>query len=72
MAQARVTLDAAKRCQLYNRAERLLIEDVGGVFVGYPVWGVLYKPWVAGVRARKDGVRVYYRFRLTEAYIKKH
>jgi ABC-type oligopeptide transport system substrate-binding subunit len=72
LAQARVMLDPAKRCQLYNRAERILIEDVGGVFVGYPTWGVMYKPWVAGVRARKDGVRVYYRFRLTEAYIKKH
>lgn len=72
VAQARSTLDAGARCTLYNNAERILIEDVGAVFLGYPVWAALHKPWVGGIRRRRDGVRAFYKFQLTDAYIKQH
>lgn len=70
--QARGEIDLTKRCQLYNEAERLLIEEVGGAFVGYPVWGTLYKPWIGGVRAAEGGARKPYKFLWADAYIKKH
>ncbi len=72
LERARVELDCAKRCQYYSNAERMLIEDVGAVFLGSPVWGVLARPWVKGGRARRDGAHVRYWLKLAEIYIQKH
>lgn len=70
--QARSEIDLTKRCQLYDQAEKILIEDVGAVFVGYPVWGTLYKPYIGGVKVAEVGVRKPYKFLWADAYIKKH
>ncbi len=72
ITEARSILDQTARCKAYNDAERILIEDVGGVFLGYPVWAALHKPWVGGIRRRRDGVRAQYKFLITDAYIKQH
>lgn len=53
---ARGELDVAKRCELYNEAERILIEDVGGVFIGHPIEGVIWSSHLGGLRTTEDGV----------------
>ncbi|MFQ5857266.1 MAG: ABC transporter substrate-binding protein [Anaerolineae bacterium] len=70
--EARSELDPEKRCQLYHEAERILVEDVGAVFVGHPIQAVLFKPYVGGVRVSKQGARIPYRKLWTDMYIKRH
>lgn len=67
---ARGELDTAKRCQMYNEAEKILIEDVGGVFIGHPVEGVLWSAHLGGLRTSKDGIHRNSYLTWTDIYIK--
>jgi ABC-type transport system substrate-binding protein len=58
--QAAGELDTAKRGELYHQAERILIEDVAAVFIGNPVQGELWQPWIEGLKTRADGARIHY------------
>ncbi|MFN8593615.1 MAG: peptide ABC transporter substrate-binding protein [Thermomicrobiales bacterium] len=40
--------DEAKRAELYQQAEEILIKDVGGVFLWHPVFTQLWKPYIEG------------------------
>ncbi|MFN8678714.1 MAG: ABC transporter substrate-binding protein [Thermomicrobiales bacterium] len=40
--------DVARRAELYQQAEAILIKDVGGVFLWHPVFTQLWKPYIAG------------------------
>lgn len=40
--------DEARRAELYQQAEAILIKDVGGVFLWHPVFTQLWKPYIAG------------------------
>ena len=44
--------DAAKRDQMFRDAEKILVDDVGGVFIDHRWQGSLYQPYVQG-----DGFR---------------
>lgn len=68
--QARGELDTAKRCLMYQEAERILIEDVGGVFIGHPVEGTLWSDRLGGQRVSKDGVRRNSYLTWMDVYIK--
>jgi len=67
---ARGELDVAKRCQMYNEAEQILIEDVGGVFIGHPVEGSLWSSRLGGLRTTKDGIRRNSFLTWTDVYVK--
>lgn len=67
---ARGELDTAKRCQMYNEAEKILIEEVGGVFIGHPVEGVLWSAHLGGLRTSKDGIHRNSYLTWTDVYIK--
>jgi peptide/nickel transport system substrate-binding protein/oligopeptide transport system substrate-binding protein len=54
--QARGLLDTEERCRLYNEAEKILVSDVGGVFVVFPVVGTLYKPYVGNLPLNSQNV----------------
>ncbi|MBI4553655.1 MAG: peptide ABC transporter substrate-binding protein [Candidatus Latescibacteria bacterium] len=58
--------NAAARTALYRQAERILVSDVGGVFVYHPIAYELYKPWLKGVKKNKFGG---YSFIMTDVYI---
>jgi ABC-type oligopeptide transport system substrate-binding subunit len=45
--------DAAKRSQMFKDAEKLLVDDVGGVFIAHRWQGDLFQPYVQG-----DSIRV--------------
>jgi len=68
--QARGELDEEKRRELYNQAERILIEDVGGVFIANPVWAELWKPHIAGVRETERGIRSHYPKMWSDIYVR--
>ncbi|HET9014896.1 MAG TPA: peptide ABC transporter substrate-binding protein [Thermomicrobiaceae bacterium] len=68
--QAGSELDPAKRKALYNQAEKILISDVGAVFIGNPVQGELWQPQVAGLVPRSDGVKLHYQRFWSDIYIK--
>lgn len=40
--------DEARRAELYQQAEAILIKDVGGVFLWHPVFTQLWKPYITG------------------------
>lgn len=46
--------DTEGRTQMYKDAERLLVEDVGGVFLVHRIQGDLFQPFVAGDCFRPD------------------
>lgn len=46
--------DPAKRTQMYQDAERVLVEDVGGIFMNHRIQGHLFQPYVAGECFRPD------------------
>jgi ABC-type transport system substrate-binding protein len=48
-------LDQDKRMRMYQDAERLLVEDVGGVFLYHNLTLELRKPWVKGLKENKYG-----------------
>ena len=64
-------LDGAKRCTMYNQAERILIEDVGAVFVAHPSLGELWRSNLGGIQANPEGKRVHYPSMYSDIYIKK-
>jgi ABC-type transport system substrate-binding protein len=69
---ARGELDKTKRCAMYNEAEKILISDVGGVFIGNPVQGEVWKPNVGGLKVAKNvGIRAHYQMMWSDIYIKK-
>jgi peptide/nickel transport system substrate-binding protein/oligopeptide transport system substrate-binding protein len=70
--EARGELDFERRCELYHEAERILIEDVAGVFVGFPLTGGLTKPWVGGRVPDRNGVFRGSSMEDTNIYIKAH
>ncbi len=52
--QARSEADPAKRTQLYQDAEKILVSDVGGIFLNHRIQGNLYQPYIAGECFRPD------------------
>jgi len=50
--------DPDKRTQMYKDAEKILVEDVGGVFLDHRIQGDLFQPYVKGdcFRPDKQGV----------------
>jgi len=52
-------VDDAKRIDLYKQAERLLVEDVGAVFLTHQVIFQVWWPYVAGIAPSKDGNTVF-------------
>jgi peptide/nickel transport system substrate-binding protein/oligopeptide transport system substrate-binding protein len=46
--------DPEARLQMYRDAERILVEDVGGVFLVHRIQGDLFQPYVAGECFRPD------------------
>jgi peptide/nickel transport system substrate-binding protein/oligopeptide transport system substrate-binding protein len=46
--------DPAERIAMYQEAERLLVEDVGGVFLVHRIQGDLFQPFIAGECFRPD------------------
>jgi len=69
---ARGELDPVKRCQMYNEAEKILISDVAAVFIGNPVQGEVWKPYVGGLKVAKNvGIRAHYQMMWSDIYIKK-
>lgn len=46
--------DPAERTAMYQQAERILVEDVGGVFLVHRIQGDLFQPWIAGECFRPD------------------
>jgi peptide/nickel transport system substrate-binding protein/oligopeptide transport system substrate-binding protein len=57
--QAAGELDPTKRADLYHQGERILIEDVGAVFIGNPVTGEMWQDWVTGLKPRADGAKMH-------------
>lgn len=51
--------DESKRIDLYHQAERLLVEDVGAVFLTHQVIFQVWWPYVAGIEPDKDGNSVF-------------
>jgi peptide/nickel transport system substrate-binding protein/oligopeptide transport system substrate-binding protein len=52
--------DSPRRLELYQQAERVLVDDVGGVFIAHRWQGDLFKPYVQGDSFRQpdaNGVR---------------
>jgi ABC-type oligopeptide transport system substrate-binding subunit len=58
--QAAGELDPTKRADLYHQGEKILIEDVGAVFVGFPLSGELWQDWVTGLVVRADGAKLHH------------
>lgn len=46
--------DPDKRLQMYRDAERILVEDVGGIFLDHRIQGNLFQPYVKGECFRPD------------------
>lgn len=46
--------DPERRTQMYKDAERILVEDVGGVFLVHRIQGDLFQPYIAGDCLRPD------------------
>jgi peptide/nickel transport system substrate-binding protein/oligopeptide transport system substrate-binding protein len=50
-----------ERIQMYQDAERILVEDVGGIFLDHRIQGDLFQPYVAGdcFRPNAQGVSAF-------------
>ncbi|MBM3264619.1 MAG: peptide ABC transporter substrate-binding protein [candidate division Zixibacteria bacterium] len=70
--QARVTLDASARSQMYKQAEKILSESYGGVFLYHPMGQRLIKPWVKGYEKEADGTALINLDMPWNLYITKH
>lgn len=46
--------DPEERTRMYQEAERILVEDVGGIFLVHRIQGDLFQPYVAGECFRPD------------------
>jgi ABC-type transport system substrate-binding protein len=51
--------DVAKRIQMFQDAERLLVEEVAGVFITHQVIFQAWWPWVVGMHPDNSGNIVY-------------
>jgi peptide/nickel transport system substrate-binding protein/oligopeptide transport system substrate-binding protein len=53
--------DPEERFQMYRDAERILVEDVGGIFLDHRIQGNLFQPYVAGdcFRPNAQGVSAW-------------
>src|SRR5437764_8474941 len=54
--------DPAKRTQMYQDAEKILVSDVGGIFLDHRIQGDLFQPYVSGdcFRPDKQGVAAWH------------
>ena len=53
------TVDAAQRIAKYAEAERILVEDVGAVFLSHNYLYDMWWPHIAGIPFNEDGLQVY-------------
>ena len=53
--QAALEITSEKRMALYDKAEKVLAEDIGGVFLYHQVMYELRKPWIKGIKQNKFG-----------------
>lgn len=55
---AKGLMDTQKRLEMYNEAERILVSDVGGVFVWHPIRILIWKSYLKGdsISKNKAGV----------------
>jgi peptide/nickel transport system substrate-binding protein/oligopeptide transport system substrate-binding protein len=53
--------DPEERLQMYHEAERILVEDVGGIFLDHRIFGDLFQPYIAGdcFRPNAQGVSAW-------------
>lgn len=53
--------DPAERFDMYHEAERILVEDVGGIFLDHRIQGDLFQPYIAGdcLRANSQGISAW-------------
>ena len=56
--EAKGLMDANKRLEMYQEAERVLVSDVGGVMVWHPIMYQMWKPYIKGesISPNKAGV----------------
>jgi peptide/nickel transport system substrate-binding protein/oligopeptide transport system substrate-binding protein len=54
--------DPDKRTEMYQEAEQILVDDVGGVFLVHRIQGDLFQPYLAGecFRPDKQGVGAWH------------
>ena len=52
-------MDPVKRMKLYQEAEQLLVEDVGGVFLYHGITVELRKPYLRGLEINKYGYPLF-------------
>jgi ABC-type oligopeptide transport system substrate-binding subunit len=67
-------LDQTRRMQMYRDAERILVEDVAGVFLFHNLTVDLRKPWLKGLKVNKYGYPFFTWIGMvhTNMYIGKH
>ena len=65
------SMEPTKRMAYYEEAEKVLVEDVGGVFVYHTHWVELRKPWLKGYTKNKFGNDMFWsnRTKLMDFYI---
>lgn len=70
VAAAAIESDQPKRQQMYHDADKILAEDVGGIFIFWDNRLKLYKSFLGGIRSAPDGsFKVPH---ILDMYIKKH
>jgi ABC-type transport system substrate-binding protein len=52
-------VDVATRLQMFMDAEKILADEVGGVFLAHQVVFQIWWPWITGIHADKTGNVVY-------------
>jgi len=71
---ARMERDPERRLELYRQAERILVEDVGGVFLWHPMNAQMWQDYVRGLKTDRYGYTYcpYYNLGMQGLYIAKH
>jgi oligopeptide transport system substrate-binding protein len=59
VATAGKTADEKTRIGLYQQAERVLVEDVGAVFLSHQVIAQVWWPYIAGIPVDNQGLQVF-------------
>jgi ABC-type transport system substrate-binding protein len=59
ITEAGRTADEKKRIDMYQQAERILVEDVGGIFLEHEVIYQIWWPFVTGMKPDKTGNVIY-------------
>jgi ABC-type oligopeptide transport system substrate-binding subunit len=67
-------VDQTRRMALYSQAERILVEDAGGVFVFHHLVLQLRKPWIGGWKKDTMGQEPFFidNSTMTDLYIRRH